>query len=431
MFDREWRLKKQGLRRAPALVLGFFAFGLILCWLIFTHSFAAYFARVAPDWALWLDARQATALYSIADAQINPDARPDAPQAPRHPQKKIEELRKQAELALLADPLSGKNYRLLGQLAELQGSRKLAASAMVAAARHSLHEGYAAFWLMTRALENKNFPSSAYYADVLLRSGTVLPDYVMPPLARMLESKGAGEQEVVKLLAQNPPWRPVFFGLIYNNLSDASVPLKLLMDLRETAAPANVKELNAYQWFLINKRFVELAYYVWLQFLPPEDLEHAGFLFNGDFEKKPSGSPFDWQVPPVANVTVDFVAKSEKDADRALLVGFSSGRAEFPGISQITMLTPGRYKLKGSYKSDLDGPRGVMWMVSCADNKILGQSRHITGLTEDWAQFEFAFSVPEKGCPVQSLRLGLAARSPSEELLSGEIWFDKLSIASD
>lgn len=413
---------------SPGLLLCFGALAIVLCWLIITHSFAAYLGRPSPELALQLNRREATALFTLVDREINPVTKPETPQKPGPSAVKVVELREKTAAAILAAPLGARNYRLLGQIAELEGSEKLATSAMVAAVRHSLHEGFAAYWLLAKGVKNRNFPAAAYYADVLLRSGTANPDRVLPALALMLESGGAAEQEVLKLLKQNPPWRVVFFRSIYGHLSDASAPLKLFIDLREAKSPASIKELNAYQMFLVSNKFYELAYYVWLQFLSPQELESAGFLFNGGFESSPSGSPFDWQVPTESNVTIEFAPRSDNSAQRALLLGFSSGRAQFPGVSQLTMLTPGRYKLKGSYKSDLNGPRGVLWTVLCENSQTAGESQRFVGVSQDWSEFEFTFNVPEKGCVAQALVLKLAARSPSEEILSGEIWFDELSV---
>jgi hypothetical protein len=429
MFDRDRLGQRQGSSGAIAPILCYGALGLVLCWLIVRNSVAAYLAWSEPQWALRLNASEPTALSRVADKAIDPTLKQggEATKSKLLP-RELDELKSVVERAIALDPLRARNYRLLAQIAEMQGAKKLASAAMVAAARHSLHDGYAAFWLMGKALENKNFQASAYYADVLLRSGSVSAEYVLPVFARMLESKGAGGQEVIKLLTGNPPWRGVFFSEIYKYLSDVAVPLELFLNLRETAAPASPDELNAFQWILYQKKLYPLAYYVWLQFLPPEKLEDAGFLFNGRFEEAPTGSPFDWQAPVGTNVTVDYAAKSENETDRALVVGFNSGRAEFPGVSQLTMLTPGRYRVRGSYKGDLEGPRGVEWAVSCMDGPVLGQSQRFLGLAEDWRRFEFVFAVPDKGCAAQVLRLGLAARSPSEEILSGEIWFDDLSI---
>jgi hypothetical protein len=45
-----------------------------------------------------------------------------------------------------------------------------------------------------------------------------------------------------------------------------------------------------------------------------------------------------------------------------------------------------------------------------------------------WRDFEFNFAVAATGCRAQSARLSDTARSASEQLISGAIWFDDLSI---
>jgi hypothetical protein len=41
----------------------------------------------------------------------------------------------------------------------------------------------------------------------------------------------------------------------------------------------------------------------------------------------------------------------------------------------------------------------------------------------------FTFTVPEKGCDAQYVRLDLDARMASEEMVSGSIFFDDLQIS--
>ncbi len=58
----------------------------------------------------------------------------------------------------------------------------------------------------------------------------------------------------------------------------------------------------------------------------------------------------------------------------------------------------------------------------------IGESEMILGEIKDWTTFSFAVSVPDAGCAAQRLSLILDARTPSERLVSGSIWFDELSI---
>ena len=59
---------------------------------------------------------------------------------------------------------------------------------------------------MRKTFENKDYPATAFYADIFLRAHPQLMDYALPILGRMAENKDAKE-EIKKLLAANPPWR--------------------------------------------------------------------------------------------------------------------------------------------------------------------------------------------------------------------------------
>jgi len=298
---------------------------------------------------------------------------------------------------------------------------------MRAATRRSLRESFAVYWMMRKNFERKNYSAAAYYADVLLRSANAI-DAALPYLARMAEDKN-GRREVERLLAANPLWRLGFFTELGSYITDARTPLELLLSLKDTQTAPTTKELNAYQLFLVAHNLYDLAYDAWLQFLPSEKLEGVGFLFNGKFESQPSGAPFDWQWTEGVNVVSDLASRPENASDHALVIELGPGRVEFPSINQTIMLTPGTYVLKGSLMGEVIGPRGLNWKVTCVNGAAIGQSETILGSFPEWRNFEFPLVVPDSGCSVQSLQLLFAARSPSEQLVSGEIWFDDLSIS--
>ena len=117
---------------------------------------------------------------------------------------------------------------------------------------------------------------------------------------------------------------------------------------------------------MIAHKFYSLAYYTWLQFLPPEELRHAGLLFNGSFEVAPSGLPFDWTITQGPGVTIDIVPRPDKSGGRALMVDFQYGRVDYHSVTELVMLAPGTYEFKGEYKGELVGPRGLKWRIACA-----------------------------------------------------------------
>jgi hypothetical protein len=408
-----------------------FAVGaLVLVWLILTRSLAAYLALVAPDTALLLRSNEPTALIALADDELRfrESKNDQAAAQPSAAPTSLDKLWRQVETALAADPLNARAYRLLGQLAEANGADARATRLMQAAARHSLSDPFAVEWMMRKSFEKEDFPAAAYYADIFLRARPNLINYGAPILGRMAENEKA-KAEVQKILAANPPWRPAFFQTLGAFVTDARTPLDLLFALQETAAPPRSSELRNYLSFLFQHKLYGLAYYAWLQFLPPEQLERVGLLNNGGFETRPSRTPFDWAMPPGTGVIIAIRPRPEAADKHALLLEFTGTRAEFAGVYQTTVIPPGSYRFTGHFKGELFGRRGMQWRISCLNGPALGASEMFLGLARDWRAFEFAFTVPDSGCTAQAAQLVLAARSPSEKLVSGSIWFDDLSIS--
>jgi hypothetical protein len=233
-----------------------------------------------------------------------------------------------------------------------------------------------------------------------------------------------------RLLAGNPPWRAKFLAVLPSGISDARTPLNLLLSLKDTPTPPTAVDLRSYLNFLLGHKLYELAYYTWLQFLPAEQLNSAGLLFNGGFESTPSGLPFDWVITPGSSVTVEIASPPDEAAERALYVEFGHGRVDFRGVSQLIMLAPGTYRLAGRYKGETAGRRGLKWRLACAGEPsvVLGESAMAIGVASTWTDFEFGFAVPP-ACRAQRLDLLLDARSSSEKLVSGFLWYDELRIS--
>jgi hypothetical protein len=232
-------------------------------------------------------------------------------------------------------------------------------------------------------------------------------------------------------LAGNPPWRRAFLSALPKAVSDARTPLKILLAIKETPNPPGLADIRNYLDILIEHRFYEVAYYTWLQFLPPEQLGSVGLLFNGSFESALSGLPFDWTVAHGTGAIVDIVPRTDAADQRALLIELGPGRVEFGGVAQTLLLAPGTYQFKGRYKGEVSGRRGLVWRVVCAGGTgaAIGQSAMMVGVAVHWQEVEFQFTIPQEACRAQHLRLALDARMPSEQLVSGSVWYDELTIS--
>jgi tetratricopeptide (TPR) repeat protein len=461
----------------------------VLVWQVITKNFAAYLALGAPEVALNFHSSQPVALVTLADARLNqartesgsdrasipqqasptktemsedagdrigawaelalraarktlPPGKTDrsqkpnaAPQLARPPATEAvrNEARAQAELALAGDPLNARALRILGQIADGTGNDTKAALFMQAAADRSWSASGAIYWLILKSFEKGDYATALRYTDAFLRKRPQFMAQAMPVLVQIAENKDENAVGALKaLLAGNPPWRSSFFSNLHRTMTDARTPLQLLLAAKETTSPPTITDISGYLNFLVGRKFYELAYYTWLQFLPPEQLSRAGFLINGSFEVAPSGLPFDWVIlGGSSGVTTDITLRPELDGEHALYLEFGPGRADFRGVSQLLMLAPGTYELKGLYKGEIIGLRGLQWSITCAGqaHNPIGESRMFLGTARAWTDFVIPFTVPDADCRAQKLRLSLTARSASERLVSGSIWYDKMQIS--
>jgi hypothetical protein len=170
-----------------------------------------------------------------------------------------------------------------------------------------------------------------------------------------------------------------------------------------------------------------------LQFLRPEQLSGVGRLFNGDFEVRPSGLPFDWIFTQGPGVTIKIAVRPDKAADHALFMSFGGERLNTLGVRQLIVLAPGSYRFEGNQKSEIVSQRNLRWHITCINQAAteIAESPIVNSSGPAWSDFAFSFSVPETDCPAQYVWLNFDARWASEKFISGSIWFDDLKIVRE
>lgn len=431
---------------------------LLLTWAVVTKSVVAYLADADSEITPRHPTATAAALVNSAEAKLNPISKRASEQGVTEDQQgmlpnsrldendnqslsinptdsqSLVEIRSLLELALSKDPLNARAFNLLGQVAQLQGDEQRTEQLMQAAVRHSLHNAYPVYWMLVRSYEAKDFSSAIYYADILLRATDRSWGNVVPILAKIAEIP-EGSAELKQILKDNPPWRSQFFRGMKSNISDARTPLNLFLALENTPAPSTLEERSAYIAFLVQRGFYDLAYYTWLQFLPADQVNSLGGLFNGNFEITPTGAPFDWDFSNEAGVIVEVANHPDNDG-RALFMKFGPGRVNFGGIKQLVVLPPGKYQFQGMQKADLVSKSGLFWQVTCVKTSNessvrIGKGPTVEGRERAWKSFSFSFTVPDTGCPAQDVRFSSAARSASEQFMSGSVWFDDFQISRE
>lgn len=387
----------------------------------------------APDGATTTTtttATKATTTTAITTAQTEPGTH-DAPAssilASEETARLRVEIRSLALRAIASEPLNAQAFRLLAELSDdPDQTREL----MQAAFDRSRREAQAVYWLLNEAYSNRRIADVLRYADVLLRTQPPLAPYVTSYLAQIAGDQ-EGRKELVALLGTGPKWRPAFFASLTKHVSNVDTPLVIMIALKETEHPATPRELHSYLDALIGQKQPDAAYNAWLQMQPSEILDTLGLLDNPSFDREPSGAPFDWRIERGQNAIAEFVPLVGNDGARGLHIQFGNGRVKFPSVSQVLVLGQGRFRFDGQLRGQIIAKRGLRWRISCAFGKrqTLGETDMLLGQWTNWSTFGFDVEIPDlDDCRAQRLTLIHDARSSSEQLITGEVWFDDLKL---
>jgi len=408
-------------RRPRGALVGLWLLGLLLVWRIATVSLPASFATQAPSFALTLAPGDPAALTASAQQKLETFAEARAHTAAA---RQAEEIVVFARRAVAASPLDAEAFRILGAVSPPARAREF----MRASLLRSTHQADALFWLMRDSFAAGQYAETGRLANILLSVQPQALPAVIPFLAQMAE-KPEAMGEIDRLMASRPRWRDAFLNELPLAAHDARTPLRVMSPLKDAPVPPKAESLARYLKFLLEHRLYAFAYDVWRSFLSGQQLEKTGLLFNGDFAWPPSGLPFDWEIARGESTAIEILPHPDGGGRGALSIVYGAGRTTPHGASQLVRLAPGSYRLKGRYRGELIGRRGLRWQVSCigaAD--VLGESEMALGVAREWKDFAFEFTTPSENCPLQQVTLGLAARSPSEWLVSGSLLYADLAI---
>lgn len=407
------------LKQNPGLLLRvLLIFGLLaLAFRIFSLGMADAENLSSQERALQWRPHHALALFLLAEQQVkNPELHDEA--------------RKNAIAALLAYPLDGRPYRVLGQLAEIEKSPDRAVELFQKAVLYSPRDIESHLWLMNYSLRTENAEAAVLHIDRMLRTRPDLVPQLTPTIAGLAGNPGS-QDVLIRYLAKKPLWRTHATNAMTTYKDAGQLYAVFFNKLAKSDGGLSEAEQQAWLNALNQSQQWSLAYLSWAAQLPEDRQLELGNLFNGSFEREPLGSDFDWKFDHVPGAVIDRVSREGVVGELALRINFEDRRVPFSHVKQILVLPPSRYHLSGKVLAeDLRSEIGLVWSAQCLGkgDAVLAQSEPMKGRDQDWRAFSVDFEVPRNDCPAQSLILKLPARVDSEQEIGGTIWFDGLRI---
>lgn len=208
-----------------------------------------------------------------------------------------------------------------------------------------------------------------------------------------------------------------------------------LLTLLAQTAPAEPSLVHCLERRLLATGQVERAFALRVVFTAglPRRIDH---VFNGDFERAPDGSAFDWVLSTGGEYRDGFVVslRTHSDGDnptRHLHVRFTGRPIRGHFVEQVLALRPGTYVM--SYRAlevgfgDAQTPR---WTLRCSNeaSSMLPPPTRATAAAATWLRTTMEFTVPAH-CMGQTLRLEPASRLSALEGLRGVLSIDDVAVA--
>jgi tetratricopeptide (TPR) repeat protein len=390
------------------MVVGVIALlAVVISWRAVTLGLADLWAVSSPDRALFWRPEHPGALRHAAEDRFN--------------SRDYAAANVLARRGIEAYALDGRNYRVVASIADARGDEAHALPLFRIAAERSPRDLQARQKLAEYALKSGDADEAIRQLDLIMRLDVKLWPDLLLRMVRLAEFPTT-EPAFVHALTQRPNWRAQFLVTLALKAQDAGAVDRIYRRLDSTSK----EEMTAWIDRLIRDRDWEQAYMAWVSSLPVSQHAALGNVFDGDFAFPPSDGGFGWQMPPAPGADVQTVGSANAGAGKSLSVDFYSANMTFRHVSQLLVLGPGRYVLRGKAKSDgLDTGRGLQWVLACAEGQqqVLASSPLLVG-TQPWRDFEMPFEVPAGLCGGQLLRLQMGA----PDRISGHAGYSSLSV---
>lgn len=330
--------------------------------------------------------------------------------------------------ALSRKPFDARALRVLGLAEDRLGRAAQADELLTLAGNLSLRDDPTHGWLIRKRLEQGNYYSAFAHADTLARRRPDTQDQVFNLYAKAGVTDARSIPSLVRLLAEDPPWRRYFLNYLYFKRPEVA-PLAgtLAIQLQHTRMPMTNEELGLLYGVWLSQGRLQGVREVRARLMrPPTSVG----VTNGDFSTPLDQQvlPFGWKIESVAGLNPDILDRPDRPGDKALLISYR-GFSNRLLASQVLTLSAGRHSLAVDMMTTRDGNADLVWRLTC-----LGAAAPLANFSTrggrpdgEWRQVSGQITVPADACPLQRLDV---LSGPSDGPATTETWIDNVKIMS-
>jgi hypothetical protein len=199
---------------------------------------------------------------------------------------------------------------------------------------------------------------------------------------------------------------------------------------------SDVQLANEYTSFLLQNNNFEAAAEAWTQYARKHEKGYrdCNRIFNGDFESKLTGSPFDWLIEQSPGATIDISHADAPSGSYSLGIQFDGHeKVSAIGLRQTVFLKSGRYRFRAFVRMNgVVADRGIVFRLLSqrAPKPLTVTTEPILG-SSDWTAVVESFTVPPLSAGLFELSLAPAPTLLFDRPIRGTLWIDTVSISPE
>lgn len=255
-------------------------------------------------------------------------------------------------------------------------------------------------WLATHYLSQQDYRRAFVELNRLVALRPDMAKALNPVLLSAARTPG-GWREVNRAAAAGPAWKASFVTDLMQRQTDESENAAFALIAGDGAGRA--KQDNLQQLLLqrlVARGEYERAYLAWLNFLPVEAMAGVGLVYDPEFRRMPGLPPFNWSILPTDAGLAEYAVGGGIDLR-------FYGTATAPLLRQTILLPPANYALTVAARNATGSESGatIVVGVQCAGTKTALAEIPLSGLGAELRSYGAVVTVPEQGCPAQSLTI--------------------------